>query len=204
LNDSTVLSGQLTLTPKEINMKLLIPLILFINCYAIALPISSRDVVSEKKKAMLKSLIMQELKMDVHKMKRLLKNNTIDFKHKNNAISFQLQGFNFIIIYDEKADRMRIVCPVAEIKDVTSEQLKLAMEANFHTALDARYALSNEIVWSVFIHPLSDLSEDLFISAIEQVLYAAATFGKEYSSGAFSFPKANEDENKKVEKIKGK
>ena len=94
-----------------------------------------------------------------------------------------------MIVYDENADRMRIISPIADLKDISTEQLKLALEANFHTNLDSRYAISDGIVWSVFIHPLSDLSEELFISAINQTYNATMTFGNEYSSGYMSFPK---------------
>ncbi len=31
------------------------------------------------------------------------------------------------------------------------------MQANFDTALDARYAIAKGALWSTFIHPLSDL-----------------------------------------------
>ncbi len=32
------------------------------------------------------------------------------------------------------------------------------MIANFHTALDARYAISDGVIYAAFIHPLSSLA----------------------------------------------
>ena len=154
-----------------------------------ASPTTSADLGKQKDKELLKRIVEDELHMNADKIKTILSDNKIEYEHKNNIISFEVQGFSMTIIYDVNADRMRIVCPIAMLKDITNDHIKLAMEANYHTALDARYAISNDIVWSVFIHPLSDLSEKLFQSALEQTLFAAATFGKEYSSGALSFPK---------------
>ena len=158
---------------------------------------SSADTINKKDKELLKRIVKEELSMNVIKMKQILTSLNIEFEHNNNVISYSIQGFNMTIVFDINADRMRIVCPIAEVKNITKEHISQAMEANYHTALDARYAISNDIIWSVFIHPLSDLSEGLFKSAIEQTFYTAATFGKEYSSGALSFPKQEStDENK--------
>ena len=51
--------------------------------------------------------------------------------------------------------------------DIGEEELLNAMVANFHSALDVKYALSDEIIWSVFIHPLRELSEYQVRDAIE-------------------------------------
>lgn len=61
------------------------------------------------------------------------------------------------------------------------------LQANFDAILDARYAIANDLVWAVFIHPLSSLTEDDFISGIAQTVTAAETFGTTYSSGALVF-----------------
>jgi len=38
------------------------------------------------------------------------------------------------------------------------------MQANFDSALDARYAIAKGKLWSAFIHPLSELNEEQFFS----------------------------------------
>lgn len=92
-----------------------------------------------------------------------------------------------VLIHDVAADRMRLVSPIIAVSDVSEAELVMAMQANFHNALDARYAISNDLVWSAFIHPLSSLDEDLFRSAIDQVVVARNTFGEEYTSGTLAF-----------------
>ncbi len=113
---------------------------------------------------------------------------------EGSTIQFSFKGVPMILIYDEQADRMRLVAPIIETKNLEEGMLEKAMEANYHSALDARYAISNDIVWSVFIHPLSDLRQSFFKSAILQVATARATFGDAYTSGALLFG-VNQDED---------
>ena len=106
-------------------------------------------------------------------------------------MEFTCQGVRQMLIYDVRADRMRIISPIVATEDLKPGQLAKAMEANFHTALDARYAVSNGAVWAAFIHPLSDLTEHELRAALRQVANAKTTFGTTYSSGDLVFPGQN-------------
>ncbi len=99
------------------------------------------------------------------------------------AWEFTAGGVRLACICDPAHDRMRIIAPVASLSDVTAEQKDRMLEANFHSALDARYATSDGLVYAAFIHPLSPLQESEVRSAIQQVTTAARTFGDSYSSG---------------------
>ncbi|MEL6816848.1 MAG: type III secretion system chaperone [Cyanobacteria bacterium J06598_3] len=92
-----------------------------------------------------------------------------------------------IVLADAANNRMRIVAPIASASELSAEQVQSMLLANFHTALDARYALSNDTVVSVFVHPLSSLDESYLRSALSQVVTAADTFGTSYSSGEIGF-----------------
>ena len=61
------------------------------------------------------------------------------------------------------------------------------MQANFDSALDARYAVAQGRLWGVFIHPLSPLERDQFLSGIAQTINLARTYGQTYSGGANVF-----------------
>lgn len=111
-----------------------------------------------------------------------------------NVANFTFHDVAIMLIFDPFADRMRLISAICEVGDLEEGMLIRAMEANFHSALDARYAVSSEIVWAAFLHPLSDLTEELFRSAIEQVAMARATFGGEYSSGMLVFGDSEDDE----------
>ncbi|QCW99402.1 hypothetical protein FGM00_04480 [Aggregatimonas sangjinii] len=105
-----------------------------------------------------------------------------------NSIQFVYKETLLICVYDENANRMRIISPVVKKEDLEEEQLLNALVANFHSALDVKYALSDEIIWSVFIHPLKELADHQVLDAIHQVYAAAATFGTSYSSTSLVFP----------------
>lgn len=100
---------------------------------------------------------------------------------------FPVHGYQVTVITDEQANRMRIIVPVAKAGDIDNEQMKRMMQANFDSALDARYSIARGILWSAFIHPLSELSERQFIDGLAQTVNLAGTFGSSYSSGALIF-----------------
>jgi hypothetical protein len=104
-----------------------------------------------------------------------------------NFWQFQVEGVFLMCIYDLTYDRMRIISPIIETDKMTIAQQYSMLQANFHSALDARYAISDGIVYSAYVHPLSSLQDADFESAIMQVAILGATFGTEYTSGALSF-----------------
>lgn len=91
------------------------------------------------------------------------------------------------VITDPAADRMRIVIAIVAETSLSPARLKRIMQANFDSALDARYALAQGNLWSTFIHPLSSLSDEEFLSGLGQTLNLVATYGSTYSSGMFVF-----------------
>jgi hypothetical protein len=109
-------------------------------------------------------------------------------QNSDNAFQFRYRGKLLICVYDEDANRMRIMAPVVERAEVGEEEILNAMVANYHTALDVRYALSDEIIWSVYLHPLRSLGKAQLKDAISQVYKAVATFGSTYSSSDLVFP----------------
>ena len=110
-----------------------------------------------------------------------------------------------ICITDENANRMRIISPIVERDKLDEELILNSLVANFHTALDVKYAISDEILWSVFAHPLKELREYQVEDAISQVYYANLTFGVTFSSTTLTFPgntQKKEEPKKEVEKRK--
>ncbi len=103
---------------------------------------------------------------------------------------FEIDTTRFICLTDEHYNRMRIISPITESMNITQDQLLKCMEANFHTALDVKYAISNGILWAAFIHPLKELTQKQVIDAVGQVYSACKTFGSTYTSGDLFFPKS--------------
>ena len=95
---------------------------------------------------------------------------------------FQHKESQLFCITDAENNRMRIMSPITETAVLDKDLLLDAMTANFHSALDVRYAIANGVIWSVFIHPLRELSSQEIESAISQVHLASKTFGTTFSS----------------------
>ena len=106
---------------------------------------------------------------------------------EGNMVAFQLGEVPLLCISDPNADRMRIISPVKRLEEASSQEILAAMQANFHTALDARYAISQGVIYAAFIHPLSPLTAEQVVSAIRQVASARETFGDSYSGGTLFF-----------------
>jgi hypothetical protein len=104
------------------------------------------------------------------------------------AWQFYIQEIPMMSITDANHNRMRIISPITDSNSVNDELLKAALVANFHTALDVKYAVSDGVLWSVFIHPLKELSEDQVKEAVSQVYYANINFGSTFASTSISFP----------------
>lgn len=104
-----------------------------------------------------------------------------------NGMSFTIANVPVTVIMDPVADRMRILVPISSAEGLDDGALLRLMQANFDTALDARYAIANNRVWATFIHPLSPLETDQLISGVAQTVTLAQTFGDTYSSGAVMF-----------------
>lgn len=91
------------------------------------------------------------------------------------------------IVADAQANRMRILVPIASVAGLSEADLLRLMQANFDTALDARYAVANERLWSVYIHPLAELERSQFVSGLAQTVTLARNYGGTYSSGGAIF-----------------
>ena len=104
-----------------------------------------------------------------------------------------------MVVFDEQADRMRMFTPIGPETLLNPGLMRRMLQANFDSALDARYAVANKLIWGVFIHPLSPLDQDQFASAVVQILNVATSFGGKFSSGLFTYGGGDSvEENRKL------
>ncbi len=115
---------------------------------------------------------------------------------------FIIKNVPFITIADSTHNRMRIMSPVVESGKLSEELKTASLMANFHTALDVKYAISDNVLWSVFIHPLNELTEDQVLDAVSQVYYAKVNFGTTFSSTSLVFPGKKPEKKSEKPKIK--
>lgn len=106
-----------------------------------------------------------------------------------------------LVITDERADRMRIITEVAAGGGIEPPRLYRLMQANFDSALDARYAIGRNVLWSTFLHPLKTLHDGDFISGVGQVINLAESYGSAYSSGGVTFGGGDSSELQRRELI---
>ena len=125
--------------------------------------------------------------MTVTRLEAILQEEASNVRGSNGQWQVTVQNRTLIVVADATNDRMRIFTPVVLTDSLSAQQIEAMLLANFHTALDARYALSEDAVVATFMHPLGDLSETYLRSALSQVATLADTFGSTYSSGEIGF-----------------
>ena len=131
--------------------------------------------------------------MTLERLGEIITESTENVNAQGTYFEFTLAGVSMACVTDPGSDRMRIVAPIIPTSQLTDQQRKAMLEANFHSALDGRYAISNGIVYAAFIHPLSALHEPEVKSALFQVSQLALSFGTTYSSGILSFGQQGTD-----------
>lgn len=116
-----------------------------------------------------------------------------------NGATFTIDETVVTLVFDVGADRMRLFSQIAPSDGLSGPQLRRLMQANFDTALDARYAIAQGQLWATFIHPLTSLTQDDFVSAVAQTVTLVKTYGTTFSSGAMSF--GGGDSNAEIQKL---
>ncbi|NET31989.1 MAG: hypothetical protein F6K19_08295 [Cyanothece sp. SIO1E1] len=125
--------------------------------------------------------------MTVERLDSILTQQTDNLNRQGTQWQFNFQGRSMLVAVSEEHNRMRIVAPITEVQNLTGDQVQSMMVANFHTALDGRYAVTNGLAVATFLHPLASLQENDFLSALSQVEQLATNFGTTYSSGGLNF-----------------
>ena len=125
--------------------------------------------------------------MTLATLQGILKETVENLNGDNGQWRFTYSRVEMALLTNLPHDRMRIVAPIGAEAQLTDQQRKRMLEANFHSALDVRYATSNGLVYAAYIHPLSPLRREEIQSALRQVAELVKTFGTTYSSGELSF-----------------
>jgi hypothetical protein len=125
--------------------------------------------------------------VDVDALRALIFELADEAEGEGAAWHFMFGGVQMACMTDASFGRMRIVAPLLEVSAIRSEHMYAMLDANYHSALDVRYAISDEMVMVAYIHPLDPLTADQVRSAVAQVASAVQSFGGEYSSGELVF-----------------
>lgn len=128
-----------------------------------------------------------EPRMTYERLGRILSALDPEVQPRGRAFSLAIEGVQVVVITDPAADRMRAMVPIRPAEGLSETDLHRMMQANFDSALDARYAIANGTLWAAFIHPLSPLEKDQLISGLAQTVNVARTYGTLYTGGAMQF-----------------
>ena len=131
--------------------------------------------------------LMTQAPMTQARMEQIFGDQVDAIEGPSGAIRTIVDEVEIYLISDPTNDRMRLLARVADVNRVDPRIVNVLLQANFYRTLDARYAVSEGIVFSAYLHPLSTLSREELISGSDQVLALAKNFGTTYSSGKLDF-----------------
>ena len=128
-----------------------------------------------------------EPQMTQAQMVEIIKELVEETEGPDNSLSFNYEGISITLVSDVNANRMRLVAAVIGVDQLNEEQIMATLVSNYHLALDARYAIGGNVLYSTYIHPLSPLTKEQLLSGVRQVANLIKTFGSSYTSGEMSF-----------------
>ncbi|MFK7743807.1 MAG: hypothetical protein AB8B47_02030 [Roseobacter sp.] len=128
-----------------------------------------------------------ETAMTIERMAKIIFTLDAEAQQRGPTFQFNIVDIPVIVVADPRADRMRAMVPIRAADGLEPDELMRLMQANFDSALDARYAVAQGRLWGVFIHPLSPLETEQLISGLAQTVNVARTYGQTYSGGAAVF-----------------
>ncbi len=122
--------------------------------------------------------------MTVRRMAEIIVAIDPDARLRGNTFELTIDDIPMAVVFDPVSDRMRAMVPIRSAAGLDADEMMRLMQANFDTAIDARYAVAQNGLWAVFIHPLSSLKKDQLLSGMVQTVNLAKTYGSLYSGGA--------------------
>ena len=125
--------------------------------------------------------------MSSKKLGKILKKHAVELKGDKGGWEVLLDKRPILVAADEEANRLRIFTFVVELADVNSDELEKLLRANFTKAVDAKYAIRNGLVMSIYSHPLKESTELQIADALQQVNNLAENFRTSYSSTELPF-----------------
>ncbi len=125
--------------------------------------------------------------MTMERMGAILTALDPEARRRGTRFELTLADVPVLVVADPAADRMRAMVPIRRVEGMDAGEMLRVMQANFDSALDARYAVAQGRLWSVYIHPLGALERDQLISGLGQAVNVAASYGTTYSGGALAF-----------------
>ena len=117
----------------------------------------------------------------------LLQEIAVDVSGQEGQWTARYRGSRIVVYAIENHGRMRIMAPIASAKELDEAELRILLQANYARALDAKFALQDGVVWSIFNRPLEGLTRSTFLDGAEQVVTLKKNYGTSYRSTELTF-----------------
>ncbi|MBI5167987.1 MAG: hypothetical protein HZA61_00725 [Candidatus Eisenbacteria bacterium] len=125
--------------------------------------------------------------MTTQAMGKLLESYLQDFEGQPGFWRGTRHDVPVFVFSDDEHDRMRLMSPIGIIEELDTDLLHALLMANYDRALDARYAMRGQELWSVVVHPLATLATDDLPSLFDQVVTLAKNTGTSFASTELVF-----------------
>ena len=125
--------------------------------------------------------------MTVAKMDSIFRLEAQEIEGEAGAWQLFYQNRLLFVLTAPSQNRMRIFTPISAEEELELGEERILLEANFHTALDAKYSIYNGFIISVYTHPLKELTAEQLKDAMRQVALLAENYGSTYSSTELFF-----------------
>lgn len=121
--------------------------------------------------------------MDQARIEKLFSQQVDAIEGPSGALRTVEDGVEVYLLTDPANDRMQLIASVASADQVDPRVFNILLQANHFLTVDARYSVSNGVIYAVYLHPISSLTEDELVSGLEQVIALSKNFGTTFSSG---------------------
>ena len=121
-------------------------------------------------------------KMNDHKLIKHLKTECDSISGEDGNYQLFYRGIVVLAVIDKESDRLKLLSPIVYLKDINEDEITKCLEANFDNLQKIKYAVSNDIIWSIYDNSYKKISTTQIDEALLQLYYSTGTFGGKYSS----------------------
>ena len=95
---------------------------------------------------------------------------------------FNYKSRKIFILFEKDKDRLKMFTAITRSNDLTKNEMKEILTANFEKTYDVRYSFYKGWLWANFSHKISELTINEFIDARDQIFTLAKNYGTYFMS----------------------
>lgn len=116
-----------------------------------------------------------------------LREIAVDVSGEDGQWTARYRGARILVFAVEEHGRMRIMAPITSTDSIGESEMRFMLDANYARALDAKFAIQDGVVWSLFNRPLVGLDRETFVDGADQVVTLRKNYGTSYRSTDLTF-----------------